>query len=120
MDTDHFEKIFTKYFQRQISIKINDEEIKTGKFLLIQNNIINNNFYFDLIIENTKKVIVFKIPFPFAVDEYLDEGLLYFDYRFKTFAKKKAILLEVERLAETLSVDKYSKFYDSIVEIQFK
>ena len=118
--TDNFEKLFSKYFQRQITIKVGDEELRTGKFLLIQNNVVNNNFYFELLIESVKKISVFKIPYPFAVDEYENEMLIYLDYRLNTFTKNKELTNEMKRIANRLKTEKLSKFFDNIVEIEFK
>jgi len=116
---EHFEQIFKKYFQRQITIRIGDYEVKTGRLLLIRNNIIQNNFYFELIIENTKKVIVFKLPYPFALDEYPDEGLLYLDYRFKTLINDPALVYRLQQIEQNIGSKKPSKFIDTIIEIQF-
>ena len=51
----------------------------------------------------------FDVPFPFKVENYSEEGLLYFDYRLKS--------LEVEslpRMPEKVS----SAYFDKILEIQ--
>lgn len=120
MTVNYLEKLFAKYFQRQITISVGNEEIKTGKFLLIQNNLITNNFYFDLAIENTKKIIVFKLPFPFAIDEYEEEGLIYFDYRFSSLTNDPHIVNRLHQIKNTHSSDKSSKFLDAVIEIQFK
>ena len=119
LQIDGFEKIFPKYFQKNITLRIGDEEIKTGKFLLIQNHVVTNNFYFELVIENTKKIISFKLPYPFADDEYPDEGILYLDYRFKTLTNKKDMNILMEQIYATLNPPKPSKFIDRILEIEF-
>ena len=119
LQIDGFEKIFPKYFQKNITLRIGEEEIKTGKFLLIQNHIVTNNFFFELVIENTKKIISFKLPYPFAYDEYPDEGILYLDYRFKTLTNKRDMLPLMVQICSTIAPEKSSKFIDRILEIEF-
>ena len=119
LQIDSFEKLFTKYFQKNITLRIGDDDIKTGKFLLIQNHIVTNNFYFELVIENTKKIVSFKLPYPFAYDEYPDEGILYLDYRFKSLHNKKEMSMLMSQICSRLVPEKPSKFVDQILEIQF-
>lgn len=114
------EDLFTKYFQRRISLTINNQVYKKGKFLLIKNNVINNNYFYDLFIERDKKIDCIKVPFPFSYEEYADEGLLYFDYRLKTLFPEKNKYINVGNLVNTISLDNKSKLIDSVLEIQFE
>lgn len=119
LQIEGFEKMFTKYFQKNIILRIGNDDIKIGKFLLIQNHIITNNFYFELVIENTKKIVSFKIPYPFAYDEYPEDNIIYLDYRFKTLTNKSDLNLLMKNISKIHETDKPSKFLNSILEIQF-
>jgi hypothetical protein len=119
MTVHYLEKMFAKYFQRHITIRVGNDEIKSGKFLLIQNNLISNNFYFDLAIENTKKIVIFNLPFPFAVDEHESDGLIYLDYRFNSLTHDPYIINKLHQIKNNYMPEKPSKFLDSVIEIQF-
>lgn len=119
LQIDGFEKMFTKYFQKGIILRIGNDDIKVGKFLLIQNHVIMNNFYFELVIENTKKIVSFKIPYPFAYAEHPEDNIIYLDYRFKTLTNKSDLKMLMNSISNANESDKPSKFLNSILEIQF-
>jgi hypothetical protein len=116
----NLEEILKTHLQKYISITINGTEIKNGKFILFQNNILANNFYFELTIERIKKIDVVKIPFPFKVEHYPDEGLLYLDYRFTSLTDDKKQLMKIDSLKEKYTEAKLSKFLNTIVEVEFQ
>jgi hypothetical protein len=116
----NLEEILKTHLQKDISITINGTEIKNGKFILFQNNILANNFYFELTIERVKKIDVVKIPFPFKVEHYPDEGLLYLDYRFASLTDDKKQLMKIDSLKEKYTEAKLSKFLNTIVEVEFQ
>ena len=68
-----------------ITIYIDNEEYKTGKFILFQSTLIANNYYLEFQIKTDKKIEPVKIPYPFNIENYEDEGLLYFDFLFNYF-----------------------------------
>lgn len=119
LQIEGFEKMFTKYFQKNIVLRIGNDDIKNGKFLLIQNHVITNNFYFELVIENTKKIVSFKIPYPFSYSEYPESDIIYLDYRFNTLTKNPVLKNLMTNIGNASIIDKPSKFLDSILEIQF-
>jgi hypothetical protein len=119
LQVDEFEKIFTDYFQKNITLRIGDEILKSGKFLLVQNHVVTNNFYFELVIENTKKIVSFKIPYPFSYDNHPDDGLLYLDYRFTSLTDDGEARQLISNITSSTLVEKPSKFLNNILEIQF-
>jgi hypothetical protein len=122
MEHNHseLENILRRHLQKEIIISVDGVEIKKGKFLLFQNNILANNFYYDLTIEKTKKIDIFKLPYPFKIEDYSDEGLLYLDYRIKTLVANDKHVSRLVNLSEKYAdSSKPSKFADKIIEIEF-
>lgn len=112
--------ILTLHLQKQISIKVDGVEIKSGKFLLYQNNLLSNNFYYDLTIERIKKIDSVKLPFPFEIEHYPEEGLVYFDYRLSSLTNDKKHLIGIDHLCGKLADPlKSSRYINKIVEIEF-
>lgn len=119
--SEKIEKRFEKYFQKVAVIRIRDEIIKKGKFLLIKNCILGNNYFYEFILEKARKQDIFKIPYPFGVEEYPDENLIYLDYRFTTLCNNNPELVEtVETWVSSLDLKTPSKLIDSILEIKFE
>jgi len=74
-----------------------------------------NNYYLSLLFHNIKRGnIKFEIPIPYNIEMWLDEDIIYFDYRFSALAKRKEGLLDM--LKNTTCI-KESRFYNSILEI---
>ncbi len=114
------DSILTLHLQKHIAVKIDGVEIKNGKFILYQNNILSNNFYYELTIERTKKIDSFKIPFPFKIEHYADEGLIYLDYRTSALTDDRKHLVGISHLFNKLADHiKPSRFINKIVEIEF-
>jgi hypothetical protein len=117
--SENIEKIFEKYFQKSISLFIKGEVVKKGKFLLIKNCIVGNNFYFEFTIKREKKIDTVRIPYPFLVEEYQDENLLYLDYRLDTLFRDSKHSQFIKQWA--LTDDKMpNKLFDNILEIKFE
>lgn len=117
--SEKIERILEKYFQQSAELHINGELFKKGKFLLLENKIIHNNFYFDFIVEKTKKVDVLKIPYPFKIEEH-DDGVIYFDYRLSSLFPQNNTLnsIQIKNLINNLGTVP-SKLFDAILEIKF-
>ncbi len=110
--------ILEKYFQKKINILIDGETIKAGQFLLSKNMIVHSNYYYELHIKRNNKIDSIKIPYPFEIEEYPDESLLYLDYRLVTIAKNKPELVSL--INETSKTTPHNhKFFNKIVEIIF-
>lgn len=97
--------------QKQVCFRIGGKPWKSGKFLLFN----QSNFYIELILDTVKKRERFEIPVPFSVEQWKEDGLLYLDYTFKTISKNNAPIIS---LISSLSVDKKSRFYNTILEIE--
>lgn len=100
------EQFLVHCLQKNISFSVNNKVIKRGKLLLFR-----RFHYFIQIALLTERGTRenFDIPIPFNIEDYLEEGLLYFDYRVKS--------LEVENLP--FITEKVSSIYfDKILEIQ--
>jgi hypothetical protein len=91
--------------QKNIGLSINNRNVKRGKLLLFR----RNHYYIQLTLATEKGTNEhLDIPVPFRVEDHLDEGLLYFDYRMES--------LGVEVLPKI--PDKVSSIYfNNILEI---
>lgn len=119
--SEKIERIFEKYFQKTIILSIKDSEIKKGKFLLLKNCVIGNNYFYEFTIERAKKLDVVRIPYPFELDEYQEESLLYLDYRLATlFKHNKKSLEDVSAWVKKIDTKNTHKFFDNILEIRFE
>ncbi len=112
------DKMFEKYFQKKICIKIGDEVIKEGNFLLFRNMLLHQNFFYELHIRRKEKIDILKLPYPFEMEEHVEDQLIYFDYRLHKLLKTCDIPKE---LLEKLLTDfpEPHRMYNNIVEIQF-
>lgn len=100
------EQFLVHCLQKNVSFSVNNRTVKRGRLLLFK-----RFHYFIQIALLTEKGTKenFDIPIPFKIEDYLDEGLLYFDYRLKS--------LEVDMLP--IITEKVSSIYfDKILEIQ--
>lgn len=70
--------------QKNISLEINNKIFKSGKLLLFY----QKNFFLTFVLNSVKKEKdKVEIPIPYEIETYLDENLIYFDYRIKTLSK---------------------------------
>lgn len=100
------ESFLISCLQKNINFSINNRTIKRGKLLLFR-----RFHYFVQLTMTTEKGLQenVDIPFPFKVEDYQKEGLMYYDYRLGS--------LEVSKLPRM--PDKVSSLYfDKILEIQ--
>jgi hypothetical protein len=120
--SEKIEKVFEKYFQKNILLSIKDETIKKGKFLLIKNCIIGNNYYFELTIERVKKLDLVRIPYPFEIEEYPEDNLLFLDYRLSSlFKNNKKLLNEKSQWCNARTdLKTANKMFNNILEIKFE
>lgn len=119
--SEQIEKIFEKYFQKGISLNVRGEQLKKGKFLLIKNCIVSNNYYYEFTIERTKKIDVIRIPYPFNLEEYETENLIYMDYRLSSLFKNNVdTQKEITEWIKKTDIKNPNKLFDSILEIKFE
>jgi len=118
--SEKLEKVFEQYFQKTICLSIKDEQIKKGKFLLIKNCIIGNNYFYELTIERVKKLDLVRIPYPFEIEEYPEDNLLFLDYRLSSlFKNNKKMLNEMVHWCETKTdLRTANKMFNNILEIK--
>ena len=111
IDTE-LERVLKSLLQKDLKLTINNKNFRKGKLLLFK----QNNYHIELTIRKTDIDIKrFEVPIPFAIENWNDDGLVYFDYRLATLAHKDKKFLEMIR---RLPVRGENKFYDTILEIQ--
>ena len=116
---NQLDAILKKYFQQQVELFVDGVSIKQGQFLLFRNLLYHNNYFFELHIRRKGKIDSIKVPYPFNIEEYADEGLIYLDYRNKTLLKNNpALLTKLQTFIDSQPNEK-SKFYNKILEIKF-
>lgn len=113
------EEILRPHFQKTLNIVIDNQIYKSGKFVVFQTSQLLNYFFLEFHIQTDKKIEVVKIPYPFDVDNYEDEGLIYFDYRINTMTKNKKITQRLQDFAKTQEGSTQNKFYNKIIELEF-
>jgi len=120
VEENYLETILKKYFQKNISLIIDGEELKSGLFMLYALTIYSNNYYIEFHVKRDKKTDIIKIPYPFKAEEYEKDGLLYLDYRISTLCKNNSRLInKIETATRNISSVNDNKFYNKILEIQF-
>lgn len=81
MDQVPGEPFLLECLQKNVCFSINNKTIREGRLLLFR----RLHFYIQLALQTTKtSQETLEIPIPFAVENYKDEGLLYFDYRVRS------------------------------------
>lgn len=114
------EATLKKYFQKKIELWVGEELIKSGQFLLFRNLLDHSNYFFELHIKRKDKIDTIKIPYPYDIEEYEEDGLLYLDYRNKTLVKSHPELLKQITDFSLTQLEEKSKFFDKILEIKFE
>ena len=107
LSLDHIpgEAFLIDCLQKNIGLVVNGKNIKRGRLLLFK----RFHFFIQLTLcteKGTKENI--DVPIPFNIEEHLDEGLLYFDYRLPS--------LKVSSLPNFIGKVS-SVYYDNILEI---
>lgn len=100
------EQFLLASLQKHVNFSINGKVIKKGRLLLFR----RIHYYVQIALLTDKAQREnFEIPIPFKVENYQDEGLIYFDYRLKS--------LETDELP--IIPDKVpSAYFNRILEIQ--
>jgi hypothetical protein len=100
------EPFLVSCLQKNLNFSINGKLIKKGKLILFR----RIHYYVQIALITDRNVREnFEIPIPFKVENYLEEGLLYFDYRLKS--------LETECLP-IIPEKVPSMYFNKILEIQ--
>ena len=100
------EAFLVSCLQKNLTFVVNNKIVKKGRLLLFR----RFHYFIQISLLNEKSIREnFDLPIPFKVEDYLDEELLYFDYRLKS--------LEVESLP-IIPEKVHSVYFDKILEIQ--
>ena len=114
------ETTLKKYYQKKIELWVGEQLIKSGKFLLYKNYIDQSKYFFELHLQRKGKIETVKIPYPYEIEEYEDENLLYLDYRNKTLVKNCPVLINMIEQFSDSQVDEKSIFFNKILEVKFE
>lgn len=120
LSSDDIEKILRQHFQKDITLLVDNIEYKKGKFIVAQSTLLSNNYYFEFHIKTDKKIEAVRVPYPFDVEYYSDENLIYFDYRIQSMTKNNELSKILEGFSETQEGFSQNKLYNKILEIEFK
>jgi hypothetical protein len=108
------ESFLTRALQFPIKFTLGEKIIKQGRLILFK----RSHYYLLITLltaRNTKES--FEIPIPFRVEEYLHEGLAYFDYRLQGLGGMNEELNQ--RLLKTkIKNINPSQYHNKILEIQ--
>lgn len=110
------EDFLTKHLQAPIKFVLGHKTIKQGRLILFK----RTHYYIQITIQTVKSSKEsFEIPIPFKTEEYVNEGLIYFDYRLSSLiGYDKDILEKVENI-KFKNINP-SQYYNKILEIQAK
>ena len=78
------EEVCKSLLQRSVSFIIKNKVIKKGKIELFTQR--NFHIVFHLLTGKNKKEKL-EIPIPFSIENHVDDGLIFFDYRVKSLSK---------------------------------
>jgi hypothetical protein len=108
------ESFLTRTLQFPIKFTLGEKTIKQGRLVLFK-----RTHYYLLITLLTSRNIKesFEIPIPFKVEEYLHEGLAYFDYRLQGLGGMNNELNNKLLKAKIKNINP-SQYYNKILEIQ--
>lgn len=108
------EDFFTKYLQAPIKFILGQKVIKQGRLILFK----RTHYYIQITIQNIKlSRESFEIPIPFKTEEYVNEGLIYFDYRLRSLVGYENNILEKIENIKFKNINP-SQYYNKILEIQ--
>lgn len=107
------DNVLKNLLQKNIKLTVNSQIVKDGKFILFTHGYFSLNF--NIFNSKKEKMELIKLPVPFDFEYYDDEGLLYFDYRIKSFTYNDK---ELELLINNIKKPHVSKYYDKILTIE--
>lgn len=106
------EDIFLPFFQKNISIVLENKILRQGKLLLFS----IKDFYLHFTLHSDNNTKTFELPYPFLTYmEDLTSKVLVLDYKIDTFTKS---LPDIDnRTRELFGTEKHMKFFDNYVKI---
>jgi hypothetical protein len=117
-EEDVLEPILKSQLQKTLEFELGGKVFKRGKFALYRIETYNNNF--EITFKFSKpgtplKVENFKVPYPFHIEYYADDDVIFFDYRLSTLTNNnKDLIRKLEELAQTYET---SKYFNKILKI---
>ena len=108
------EDFLTKHLQAPIKFILGHKVIKQGRLILFK----RTHYYIQITVQNSKSTKEsFEIPIPFKTEEYINENLIYFDYRLSSLMGYNEELLGMIEKIKFKSINP-SQYYNKILEIQ--
>jgi hypothetical protein len=106
------EEKFLPFFQKEISIVLDNKVLRQGKLLLF--SIKDFYLHFTLLLNNNTKV--FELPYPFfTYMESVTSKTLVLDYSLKSFTRE---LSDISEKANSLcKKEKHMKFFNNIIRV---
>jgi len=108
------ETFLTRALQAPIKFTLGHKIVKQGRLVLFK----RTHYYLNITLLSSKdNKESFEIPIPFRIEEYLHEGVIYFDYRLQSLAgidhelNHKLAKIKIKNIAP-------SQYYNKILEIQ--
>ena len=104
------EEPLKKLLQQKVKIHLNNKVWRAGRLILFK----QSGFYLEFTMKSNKRER-FEVPIPY--DIIFDEKnlVMYFDYRFSTLVYDDK---ESLKLIESITKEKRSRFYDTMMEIE--
>lgn len=108
------ESFLTRSLQTQVKFVLGQKVIKQGRLVLFK----RAHYYLHITLLTSKSIKEsFEIPIPFRVEEYMHEGLAYFDYRIQGLVGLDAELNSKFSKVKIKNINP-SQYYNKILEIQ--
>jgi hypothetical protein len=108
------EAFLTRSLQAPIKFVLGQKVIKQGRLVLFK----RAHYYLHITLLTSKNIKEsFEVPIPFRVEEYMHEGLAYFDYRLQGLVGLNEELNSRLAKAKIKNVNP-SQYYNKILEIQ--
>jgi hypothetical protein len=106
------EKNFLPFFQKDISIVLENKILRQGILLLCS----IKDFYLHFTILNNGVTKCFELPYPFETYmESVSTNVLILDYKFESFTQDLSDISE--KAIALYNKDKHMKFFDNVVKI---
>lgn len=106
------EKIFLPFFQKNISITLENKTLRQGRLLLF----CIKDFYLHFTLQCGSVTKTFELPYPFKI--YSDPAsinILVLDYKMNSFTQDLHNILD--KAKQLINKDKHMKFFNGVIKI---
>ena len=108
------EEFLTKHLQNTVKFVLGQKVIKQGRLIIFK----RTHYYIQITVQTSKAAKEsFEIPIPFKTEEYVNENLIYFDYRLSSLVGLNEELLDKTQNVKIKNINP-SQYYNKILEIQ--